>query len=132
MTFDEYQRNAAKTNGQVTMLDKTMNGALSLGGESTELTEELQRAITENINTLHYMLLVIAASGHITEHIKKWKYHGLHIDFDRVVKEMGDVLWSLSSICDGLGTTLEHVARVNNDRLAKRYPDGFQQGGGIR
>lgn len=104
MTFLEYQTAAKKTNGQITMHNQILNGALGLAGES----------------------------GEVAEIVKKWKYHGKPICFEQIVLELGDVLWYLASICEGLGTTLEYVAELNIEKLQKRYEHGFTPGGGMR
>ncbi len=121
MTFDEYQKQAEKTNGQVTMMDKILNGTLSLAGESGEL-----------IRLLNGALGLPAEVGDVVEIVKKWKYHGKHLDANALMSELGDVLWSISSIASGLGVSLNDVAKMNNEKLAQRYPNGFTHGGGVR
>lgn len=67
-------------------------------------------------------------AGEFTEIVKKLIFHG-H-DFtsdvrDRLVLELGDVLWYLAYAANALGVDLEYVADMNINKLAKRYPDGF-------
>lgn len=52
-------------------------------------------------------------------------FHGHNLDRDGVIKEMGDVLWYMSNICNILNIKLSDVARINLDKLDKRYPNGF-------
>lgn len=47
-----------------------------------------------------------------------------------MIKECGDVLWYLSQLCNELGTTLDHVAQVNLDKLKKRVQNNTLHGSG--
>lgn len=38
---------------------------------------------------------------------------------------MGDVLWYIAILCEGLGVDMERVMKRNIQKLKKRYPDGF-------
>lgn len=57
--------------------------------------------------------------------IKKHIGHGHPLDRERLLRELGDVLWYVSAIAGALGFTLEEVARANVAKLRARYPDGF-------
>ena len=57
--------------------------------------------------------------------IKKAEFHGRALDRDALKKELGDVLWYLSTIAHWYGLTLSDVATANVDKLRKRYPQGF-------
>lgn len=63
--------------------------------------------------------------GEIVEHLKKWFYHGKELDREYLLKELGDVLWYVNFMATTLGFTLEEVARANEEKLNKRYPNGF-------
>lgn len=57
--------------------------------------------------------------------IKKAEFHGRALDRDALKKELGDVLWYLSTIAHFYNLTLSDVATANVDKLRKRYPQGF-------
>lgn len=65
--------------------------------------------------------------GEVVEHIKKWFYHGKQLDKDYLVKELGDVLWYITYLANALGSSLEEVAKTNDEKLRLRYPDGFSK-----
>lgn len=44
---------------------------------------------------------------------------------NKLLDELGDVLWYVAQTATGLGVTLEYVAQHNVDKLMKRYSDGF-------
>ncbi len=66
-------------------------------------------------------------SGEVADLIKKHCYHGHDLAVDRVVRELGDVLWYLAVLAGVLGVSLSHVAAVNISKLKERYPDGFSE-----
>ena len=46
-------------------------------------------------------------------------------DQDRVVDELGDILWYIAVYADALGVPLSEVAERNLAKVARRYPNGF-------
>jgi NTP pyrophosphatase (non-canonical NTP hydrolase) len=66
--------------------------------------------------------------GEIADLIKKVLYHkgGIFEDSDRekLVKELGDVLWYVAFACNTLNTTLEELMWENMEKLKERYPTG--------
>ena len=53
------------------------------------------------------------------------KLVGHEFDREHAKKELGDVLWFIAEYCTAMGWTLGEVARLNIEKLEKRYPDGF-------
>ena len=101
--FDEYQELALRTaSAQSTESATTMltSAALGLSGES----------------------------GEIADHVKKIVYHGHPLDEetrDKIAKEIGDILWYCAMGSRGIGVSLSEIARMNVEKLRKRYPEGF-------
>lgn len=104
MTFDEYMKETRRTRVSADIEEEILNGALGLAGEA----------------------------GEVVEMIKKWRFHGLSLDNALLRKELGDVLWYLSRLADATQGEFDGVAADNIKKLEKRYPRGFEQGGGIR
>ena len=100
MELDEYQRLALRTAGHRESTAKVLTyTALGLTGES----------------------------GEVAEIVKKTFYHGHPLDVDALRKELGDVLWYLAVMADGLGLSLDQIARENIEKLRARYPEGFSE-----
>jgi NTP pyrophosphatase (non-canonical NTP hydrolase) len=67
-------------------------------------------------------------SGEIADHVKKILYHGHPLDDatrDKIAKELGDILWYCALGAKGIGIGLGEIARMNVEKLKKRYPEGF-------
>lgn len=102
--FAEYQVNAQKTAQLSEDLSMLANWGLGLTGEA----------------------------GEVVELIKKHLYHGKELNKDDLAKELGDVLWYVSTIATQCGLSLDEIADKNIHKLFSRYPNGFVKGGGKR
>jgi len=99
MDFNEYQELAQRTSVTISEGEKLENGILGLFGEV----------------------------GEVSEHLKKHWYHGRGIDSHLLMEELGDVLWYVVELCEGLEIKLEDVATHNISKLMDRWPDGFKK-----
>ena len=117
--IEDYQRTFRRTSPVTRRLDKygepdaltpverdelLLCGALGLGGES----------------------------GEVIELVKKHRFQGKPIDLDKLKDEIGDVLWYLACLAEACDTDLGGCAERNRVKLLKRYPTGFELGGGKR
>ena len=105
MTFDEFQTAAART--------------------SAAPFPERERPLVQG-------LALCGEAGELANLIKKAAWHGQPADPAKIADEMGDCLWYLADLCGHYGLRLEDVAAGNVAKLQKRYPKGFEVGGGIR
>jgi NTP pyrophosphatase (non-canonical NTP hydrolase) len=78
-------------------LERILNAALGLGGES----------------------------GEVCDMLKKHLFQGHPLDHNELILELGDILWYVAYMAYALGVPLEEVAQRNVDKLRKRYPNGF-------
>lgn len=105
MNFEDYQDLAARTmNDSLSERDALSMTGLGLAGEA----------------------------GETVELIKKHNFHGKELDREKLKAELGDVLWYLANMARSAGISLRSVAEGNIAKLRARYPQGFQNGGGIR
>lgn len=96
MTFDEYEKLAARTD------------SVPLQGDEK----------------LHFLLLGIGDElGQINGLVKKFMRHDIAVDAKKndVVARLGDALWYMARIADHLGVPLEQVARNNVAFLDRRW-----------
>lgn len=99
MNMNEYQELAGRTSNTTSQEDKIMNAALGLAGET----------------------------GEVVDIIKKWKYQGHKLDHKKIAEELGDILWYIAEMADGLEVDLEAIAEFNVHKLRQRYPKGFEK-----
>lgn len=98
MTINEYQTLAMKTlNPSLSKKDILINGVMGLCGESGEAIDIVKKHL---------------AQGHA-------------LDREKLIKELGDVAWYLAETAYALDVDLENVLTKNIEKLAMRYPDGF-------
>lgn len=64
-------------------------------------------------------------AGEYADEIKKIVHHDKPISVERLVNELGDVLWYVAAAAESIGVTLDEVAQRNVEKLAKRYPEGY-------
>ena len=98
MEMIEYQQYANRTsNKDLDGMGKVRNGCYGMCGEAGECIDIL----------------------------KKHEFQDHPFDSDKMLDELGDVLWYIAQTATGLGITLEDIAWHNVNKLKKRYPDGF-------
>lgn len=98
MTINEYQQLAMKTlNPELDARDVLINGVMGLCGES----------------------------GEAIDIVKKWLAQGHELDKEKLAGELGDIAWYLAETAYALEIPLEEILRGNIEKLAKRYPEGF-------
>ncbi len=64
-------------------------------------------------------------SGEFADLVKKHLFQGHNFDRERMVEELGDILWYIMEGARVLNIEPSEIARRNIEKLEKRYPDGF-------
>lgn len=75
----------------------------------------------------NYALGLVGESAEVSEHVKKYAFHGHSLDVMKVIDELGDVLWYINAIATMCGSDLEQVAKHNNEKLERRYGKTFSK-----
>lgn len=83
-------------------------------------------SITEFQRKMHALHGMSSEVGEIHGIFQK-VYQGHTVDYDELIKEMGDLMWFMCELCDCIGIELEDVCRLNIEKLKKRYPEGFDE-----
>ncbi len=98
MKANEYQKKAMMTlNKDLNKKEMLVNGVMGLNGES----------------------------GEVIDVVKKHLFQGHELDKEKIVKELGDVLWYVAEVCESLDVTIEQVMEQNIEKLQKRFKNGF-------
>lgn len=64
-------------------------------------------------------------SGEFADMIKKHLFQGHELNREKLIEELGDVLWYIFEGARVLGINASQIAEENVKKLEKRYPDGF-------
>ena len=95
--------------------------------EYQELARRTQNAKLACVERrLHALHGIAAEAGEINGRYQK-TYQGHALDVDKVIDEMGDLMWFISELADVLRVSLDNIAEHNVAKLRKRYPDGFSE-----
>lgn len=68
---------------------------------------------------------VAAEAGEALDVVKKHLFMDRELERDKLVKEIGDVLYYIEIVGAYLGMTTEEIQAVNMEKLQKRYAEGF-------
>ena len=94
--------------------------------EFNEYQVAANRTLYGNEQVLTNCALGLAGeSGQLIDLVKDYTFKGKDLDREKLVAEMGDVLWYLSQIAQWADVPFDEVAQKNIDTLNRRYPNGF-------
>lgn len=97
MTITEYQEKAMRTVNSLIPLEQLNEGALGLSGEA----------------------------GEVSDLVKKHIFQGHPFKKDKLIEELGDVMWYIALLCHSQNLSLHGIMQRNIDKLEQRYPNGF-------
>jgi NTP pyrophosphatase (non-canonical NTP hydrolase) len=106
MDFNEYQQRAKTTAVYPNVGYNPTYPALGLAGEVGEVCEQVKKMYRDD-------------RGWITDERR-----------EALTREMGDVLWYLSTLATELNISLDYIAKQNLEKLAARKEKGVLHGSG--
>lgn len=80
---------------------------------------------SDQANLINAALGLTGEAGEVADLVKKHIYHGHPLDKDKIVKELGDVLWYIAQACHAINVPMDVVALKNIEKLLARYPVQF-------
>ena len=99
MDLNEYQKLAARTiNHSLTREEMLRHSLFEMCGELGEIHSIYQKV-----------------------------YQGHKIKVEDLKEELGDLLWGIAEFCTVNGWNMDQIAKINVEKLRKRYPDGFSE-----
>jgi NTP pyrophosphatase (non-canonical NTP hydrolase) len=102
-----------------------MSDGAELDAYQRMATRTINPALTDDQRLLDAAAGLAEEAGEVLGHVRKHVMQGRALDRDAVVKELGDALWCLAIAAQTLGVPLSEVARVNEEKLRARHPQGF-------
>lgn len=73
---------------------------------------------------LNGVLGLTGESGECADIVKKALFQGHDLNKEKLIDELGDVMWYVALTAKGLGVSLEEIAVHNIEKLSSRYPTG--------
>lgn len=141
MTIKEYENLAMRTNdgkinervrNETKTFDYWLQEYERATGDDLESHEDAIKAHGYDPGELlNGALGLTGEAGEVADQIKKTIFHGHKMDYDGLVKELGDVCWYLALLCHAIDVPLEEVMTRNIEKLKKRYPEGFSESASI-
>ncbi|MGP6207118.1 nucleoside triphosphate pyrophosphohydrolase family protein [Cuniculiplasma sp. SKW3] len=89
--------------------------------------EQQKRTAGPRSNLINAALGLCGESGEVADLIKKVEFQGHSFNRDKIIEELGDILWYLSEAARAINSNLSEIAQANIDKLKKRYPKGFSE-----
>ncbi len=74
---------------------------------------------------LNGILGLVGEVGEVVDHIKKVIFQGHDLNTELITEELGDILWYVALLSNGIGVSLDVIMKENIVKLKRRYPDGF-------
>ena len=98
MELNQYQEKAQRTSNKGLSLEgHFMNAMLGLAGEAGECCDLAKKHFYQDGREIH----------------------------EKLLDELGDVLWYIAEAATALGLTMDDIANHNVQKLMNRYPEGF-------
>lgn len=104
--LNDYQEKALRTwNTDKDYESRIVNAALGLSGEAGEVADMIKKGVCHG-------------HGINSDHPKS-------VSLSELAKELGDILYYVSVMANEIDYSLQEIAEININKLAKRYPEGF-------
>lgn len=79
---------------------------------------------SKRANLVHAALGIGGEAGEVVDLVKKhWAYEK-PLDTDKVVEEVGDVLFYVQALCNEIGVSPSFILQKNVEKLSRRFPTG--------
>jgi len=130
---------AKRDAGPLLPLSSDSTEAATVPADALMTLAEYERAAHRTVNaslTIEQRLVDAAAglaeeAGEVLGLVRKHVFMHHELDRARVLVELGDALWCLTTIAGTLGLSLDDVAAGNLEKLRRRYPDGYSDAASV-
>ena len=93
--------------------------------EKAERTVNNDLQIDEQLSNL--CMGLAGESGEVIDYIKKGLYHGHKLEINKIIEELGDVMWYITNISSYFSISMNKILEEKIRKLEERYPDGFSE-----
>ncbi len=89
--------------------------------------KSLNKELKKDDVLINSVMGLCGESGEAIDIVKKWFAQGHPLDKEHLREELGDIAWYLAEAAFALDMNLEDILKANLEKLAKRYPKGFDK-----
>ncbi len=89
--------------------------------------QSLNKELKKDDVLINSVMGLCGESGEAIDIVKKWFAQGHPLDKEHLREELGDIAWYLAEAAFALDMDLEDILKANLEKLAKRYPKGFDK-----
>ena len=89
--------------------------------------QSLNKELKKDDVLINSVMGLCGESGEAIDIVKKWFAQGHPLDKEHLREELGDIAWYLAEAAFALDMDLEDILEANLEKLAKRYPKGFDK-----
>jgi NTP pyrophosphatase (non-canonical NTP hydrolase) len=116
----EYQKLASRTECEQGKVCDRMADVYPMDPTSTG-----QRDLLLPVRLNHAVLGMAGEVGELAGALEKWLYYGRALDRENLIEEMGDLLWYVAQLCNGIAVDMSMVMEANIAKLRARYPEKY-------
>ena len=96
-----------------------------------EYQEKATRTVNTNLKFTEQLsnlcMGLCGETGEVVDYFKKCMYHGHKFDDEKIVEELGDIIWYITNIATLHGLQMTYILDENIKKLEERYPEGFSK-----
>ena len=89
--------------------------------------QSLNKELKKDDVLINSVMGLCGESGEAIDIVKKWFAQGHPLDKEHLMEELVDIAWYLAEAACALDMDLEEILKANLEKLAKRYPKGFDK-----
>ena len=105
----------------------TLKSMMKVNDYHKKALRTLNPSLSKSEILINGVMGLCGESGEAIDIVKKHLAQGHKLDRKNLAKELGDVAWYLAETAYALDYDLESIFQMNLDKLAKRYPHGFEK-----
>lgn len=95
--------------------------------EATDFHAIGSRLDKDTLRLTHASLGITSEAGEFASAVKAWLFYDRKVDQCNAIEELGDLMWFIAQACDVLGVTFDDVQQANLAKLARRFPEKFDE-----
>ncbi len=121
----KYEKLGLRFDAEIYEICSERKEGLTANAYQKEAMKKLNTALSRKDVLINGVMGLCGESGEAIDLVKKHLHQGHPLDKEKLAKELGDIAWYLAETAYALDIPLEKILRDNLEKLAKRYPEGF-------